>query len=119
MPNPQNLRPKPWKKGESGNPKGKAPGTISLESRIRKLLEGDELPKSLKDAIKAQCGTDKKAIDAMIMVGMLQAIQGDANWFKAVLEHGYGKPIAKVESTGKDGGKIQQDVTIRWADEAE
>lgn len=108
---------KPFVAGKSGNPKGRPIGAISLETRIRNLLEGDELPKSLKDAIRAQCGGDKKAIDAMIMVGMLQAIQGDANWFKAVIEQGYGKPLAKVEQTGKDGGPEKHDVTIRWADE--
>lgn len=33
-----NLMP-PWKKGQSGNPKGKAKGTISILSRVKKYLK--------------------------------------------------------------------------------
>ena len=37
-PKEANLRP-PWKPGESGNPKGRPEGTISLTSMIKKKLE--------------------------------------------------------------------------------
>jgi len=29
----------PWKKGQSGNPKGKVPGTLSLKNRLKKDLQ--------------------------------------------------------------------------------
>ena len=38
MANKATLRP-PWKKGESGNPKGKAPGTRSLTTLLREALQ--------------------------------------------------------------------------------
>lgn len=34
---PENLRP-PWKKGESGNPKGRPKGMVELDARVRALL---------------------------------------------------------------------------------
>lgn len=40
-----NLRPA-WKKGQSGNPKGRTPGTISIVAGIKKKLE--EIPDGQK-----------------------------------------------------------------------
>lgn len=114
VPKPNTSGLKPFKPGQSGNPHGRPVGSISLSQRIQSLLEGDQLPQSLKDTIKAQCGSDKKAIDAMIMVGMLQALQGDAAWFKAVMEHGYGKPTQKNELSGPDGGAIAMSVEVKF-----
>lgn len=93
--------------------RGRPKGAISLETRIKRILEeGVELPESLKAVIRNQCGGDKNAADAMIIVGILQALQGDSGWFGKIMEHGYGKPLARAELTGKDGGKIEHDVTI-------
>lgn len=40
MANPENLRP-PWKKGQSGNPKGMKKGTIGLTSTLKNLLQSE------------------------------------------------------------------------------
>lgn len=94
---------------------GRPKGSISIETRIRRILETDaELPKSIKEAIKAQCGGDKKAIDAMILVGMLQALQGDSGWFKAVMEHGYGKPTTKIAGVGDDGEQKPLEIKVTY-----
>lgn len=96
MPNPQNLIPA--KKGEVRNPKGKPKGTLNLETRVRRLLEGqDELPPAIKKTIVSAVGSNKTALDAMIIVGILQSLQGDHNWGKMIKEWGYGKDVDKSE----------------------
>ena len=98
---------KKFKNGESGNPNGRPKGSISLKTRIRNLLEDNKkLPKSVKDVIKVAVGSSKKPIDAMIIVSMLQALQGDEKHMKILMEYGYDKPIQRNEHTGKDGGNI-------------
>lgn len=89
---------KPFQAGESGNPAGRPPGIPNLEARVRALLDGDTvLPQPIADAIRAQCGEDKKAIDAVFIVGLLQALQGDKAWAQFIIERGWGKVPDKIE----------------------
>lgn len=81
--NPQNL--KPFKKGQSGNPKG-AP---------KKLPHLDEL---LKDIL----GDEKNNITLMqgiIMKLASKALAGDLNATKILLEYAYGKPHQSIDLT--------------------
>lgn len=72
--------------------RGRPAGSISLDTRIRMLLEDTEkLPDPIKNAIRAQCGSDAKAMDAMIVVGLLQALQGDNKWAQLIWDRGWGK----------------------------
>lgn len=90
----------PLQKGQSGDPEGMKQGTIHLSTRIRNLPEGrTELPTAVKKAIKAQVGEDKNALEAMLIVGLLQTLQGDEKWAKLLLEHDFGKAEAKVDVT--------------------
>ena len=94
-----------FKPGQSGNPRGRPEGTISLETRVRRLLEGDEeLPEPIVNAIRNQCGADKRAIDAVMIVGLLQALQGDKGWAQFIVERGWGKVTDKqdITSNGKE-----------------
>jgi hypothetical protein len=73
----------PFKKGQSGNPDGLKPGTIHLSTRVRRLLCGDEkLPDAIAETIRKAVGDDRHALDAMVIVGLLQALQGDEKWAK-------------------------------------
>lgn len=110
--NDHNL--KPAKKGEVRNPKGRPVGSLSLETRIRKLLESKDLPKPILSAIRTQCGGDKTLLDAMLYVGAMQALQGDSNWFSKVVEHGYGKPLARTELSGPEGGDVPLGITVKF-----
>jgi hypothetical protein len=89
---------KPFVKGKSGNEAGRPPGIPNLEARVRALLDGDtELPKPIADAIRSQCGEERKAIDAVFIVGLLQALQGDKAWAQFIVERGWGKVADKIE----------------------
>lgn len=105
---------KPFVKGQSGNPLGKEVGTISLETRVRRLLEGDdELPEPLVETIKKVCGSNRKAIDAVFIVGVLQALQGDKNWAQFIVERGWGKVAERFEGGDPDRPMTMQ---ITWKD---
>jgi hypothetical protein len=64
---------------------------------VRRILEGKEsLPPAIAETIKAAVGADRKALEATIIVGLLQARQGDKDWAKLLWERGYGKMPDKI-----------------------
>ena len=101
----------PFKPGESGNTKGRPKGIVSVGARVRAILEqGDQLPLAVKQTIETAVGEGKTALDAIIMVALLQALQGEVKWAKLLLEYGWGKPqavgkLALVEDTA-DGSVV-------------
>jgi hypothetical protein len=65
---------------------------------VRRILEGDEeLPSAIAETIRNAVGADRKALQATIIVGLLQALQGDEKWAKLLWERGYGKVADKLE----------------------
>ena len=87
----------PFKPGQSGNLKGRPKGSHTLETMVRRILEGEEeLPAAIAETIKAAVGEDKRALEATIIVGLLQALQGDKDWAKLLWERGYGKVPDKI-----------------------
>ena len=104
MPNPhpktENL--KPYKKGQSGNPKGKPPGTRSLTTLLRESLvkigEGQQEP-----------------YDTLLVKRVMKMAVAEGNEAMIKLVWGYleGLPIAKTELSGKDGGPIVIDSTAQ------
>jgi len=105
----------PFKPGQSGNPNGMPPGTLHLSTRVRRILEGEErLPPIIAKTIKKAVGADRKALDAMIIAGLLQALQGDERWAKLLWEYGFGKVPDKQEQSGPDGSPIAHTVMIAW-----
>lgn len=107
MANEQNL--KPFKKGESGNPNGRPKGSISLETRVKRLLEEpDKLPKAIQQMIGNICEEGTAPIDALLIAAYMNGLQGDTKAMQIVLERGWGKVPNenKNEHTG--------DITIRW-----
>lgn len=97
----------PFKPGQSGNPDGLKPGTVHLSTRVRRLLSGDDrLPEAVAETIRKAVGDDRNALDAMVIAGLLQALQGDERWAKLLWEYGFGKVPDKQEVTGENGGPI-------------
>jgi hypothetical protein len=88
--NDQNL--KPFKPGQSGNPKGKPKGTISITTVLRKLIEKrmqindpiSKLPKNLK--IK----------EIMALALIKKAVAGDVHALEVAMERLEGKPVQPV-----------------------
>ena len=85
MPRPENVEPHKWKKGQTGNPKGR-PKLPSIKTLLLKVL-GDE-----KDG--------KTAAEAILMAMRNKAIKGDIKAAEALLDRAYGKPKQDVEVMG-------------------
>ena len=83
---------KPFKKGQSGNPKGR-PKMPDLKSALAEYL-ADE-----KDG--------KTALDAIIMKLRQMAIKGNLKAAEMLLDRGYGKPKQSHELSGEDGEPIK------------
>lgn len=94
---------KPFPKGKSGNEAGRPVGSLSLDVRVRRLLEGeDKLPDAIVETIRTAVGGDRQALEATIIVGLLQALKGDKAWAQLLWERGYGKVPDKLEGGDKD-----------------
>lgn len=104
FPNPDTQ----FKPGRSGNPKGKAKGTIHLSTRIQQLLTDpnfEALVQDPKEGWKRQKGM---AMDAIIGAQVTRAVQGDAKAAEWLGKFGYG---TKIEVSGELDHSIN--VTIK------
>lgn len=105
MANEQNLKPKPFKKGQSGNPNGRPKGSRNRSTILKEILETlsdfqNPLSKS-KEKMEVE-----KAIDLAI-IG--KALKGDVNAYKEIKDTVYGKNTDKSEA----------EVVMRILDESE
>ena len=85
----KNLELGKWKKGESGNPKGKAKGqrdyaTIYREALIKLAEKNNKTPEELEDEI--------------LSVGLLNARKGNYAFYKDVIDRTHGTALQKVET---------------------
>ena len=98
-----------WKKGQSGNPKGRKKGSRNRSTIARELLElvlkgkhpvtGEDVEMTAEQLITlAQV---KKALD-----------NGDTNAYKALMDSGYGAPTQTVENTNIE----KKPPKIEWTD---
>lgn len=91
-----------WKKGQSGNPKGRPPTGTPITDEIRKLLELQDVEiKQGKRKIKI---TRREAIAQVIV---RKCINGEPQALKLLVSYIDGMPIQKLEHTGEDGGAIE------------
>jgi len=83
---------KPFKKGQSGNPKGRPKKIPELRELLANVL-GDE-----KDG--------KTAVEAILMALRNKAIKGDVRAAELLLDRAYGKPKSELELSGIVGTVI-------------
>jgi hypothetical protein len=88
---PENL--KPFKKGQSGNPKGR-PKLPDLREALANVL-GDE-----KEG--------KTAVEAILMALRKKAVAGDTKAAQILLDRGYGGAVQKVMNTDEEGKPLPQ-----------
>ena len=88
-----------FKKGKSGNPKGRPPKLPKLDDLLAQIL-GEE-----KDG--------QTATEAILKRIRLQAAQGNLKAAEILLDRAYGKAKLPIEHTGKDGGPI----VLKWPDD--
>lgn len=85
-----------FKPGESGNPDGKAPGTRSLSTIVRDLLEGEidwELVPIKGSAEFAEKYKNKSAWEALVYSAYSKAMAGDAPAREWLRKSGYGDKL--------------------------
>jgi hypothetical protein len=88
MPNPENLKA-PWKKGQSGNPKGGKKKPPAMKKMVEIL---PDLPEVFARVLSEKKG-DMTMIEAGIRRTALSWINsGNMNAGRIILEYAYGKP---------------------------
>ena len=91
-PNPNQSNLKPFKKGQSGNPKGR-PRIPDLKAAIAKVLSEE------KDGMDA--------LEAVLKALRTRAIKGDVRAAQELLDRGYGKSKQSIDhATGGEGFNI-------------
>lgn len=81
-----------WKVGESGNPKGKPKGAMSLREHMKKFLDLNIQVKMPNGSIQ-----DQTIMDSIILTLLSQAQKGNIIAIKEVLERNFGKEAEKIE----------------------
>jgi len=85
---PEALKKNIWKKGESGNPKGRPKGSVSIVEALKNKLE--EVPD----------GQKKTYLELLVLRYMKNAVQdGDSRLIRDLI-------MQKQEITGKDGESL-------------
>ena len=92
------LEPTKWKKGQSGNPKGKPKGAKTLTSTLKELLEREINVKN--HPITGEQNV-RLTVREMVMLSLLKkASQGDVKAIETILERSDGKVPLPMEHTG-------------------
>ena len=92
MPKPENIIPHKFKKGSSGNPKGR-PKLPDLREAMARVLAEE------KDGLVA--------LDAILKALRAKAIKGDVRAAQELLDRGFGKSKQQIDHTTQ-GEKIEQ-----------
>jgi hypothetical protein len=93
MPNPENIEKHKFKKGQSGNPKGRPKKLPHLEELLADILGED------KEGITAA--------EAILRALRAKATKGDIRAAEVLLERAYGKAKQGIELSGTNEGPIQ------------
>lgn len=84
---PKPVRGKPFKKGESGNPKGRIPGSKNFTTAVREAMQA------------VAEGTASTYQELIVKRVMQMAIGGDSAMIKLVWEQLDGRPAQKVSAS--------------------
>jgi hypothetical protein len=93
--NPQNL--KPFKKGQSGNPKGYPKGVPNSATRLKRLLELTQKKRNIATGEME----DFTVIEQMDMALIKKALGGDVIAYREILDRLEGKAKQTMEVTEK------------------
>lgn len=94
MPKEDNLRP-PWKKGESGNPKGYKKGVKNRSTVVSKWMD---VAQKVRNPLtgKEQRMTQE---DLMTLAIIKRAREGNVMAYKELMDSAYGAPVQQIEQT--------------------
>lgn len=102
MPNPENIEPYKFKKGQSGNPNGR-PKLPDLSEAIAKVLAEE------KDGMTA--------LDAILAALRAKAAKGDVRAAQELLDRGFGKSKQFMDVT--TGGETINKLVFKMPDETD
>jgi len=103
MPKPENIEPHKFKKGQTGNPKGRPKKLPNLDVLLANVL-GEEN----KDGISAA--------EAILIKLRAEAAKGNIRAAQLILDRAYGKAKQPIEHSGPDGGPIE--TVIKFIDDS-
>ena len=98
--NPNTKGLKPWKKGQSGNPKGKMP-TKAIQDVFKEFLH---------DVARSKDGQQMERLEALLKAQFAVASKGNTKAAEFLMDRAYGKPTQRNELTGKDGQPMEIEV---------
>lgn len=85
----------PFKKGQSGNPKGKRKGTEHSSTRLRRLLDMTQM---LENPINGEV-EGFTVIEQMDLKIIQAALKGDIKAYQAIVDRAEGKPRESIDHT--------------------
>ena len=94
MANEENLLPQ-WKKGQSGNPKGRPKGSKNRSSVARKWLALEQSKNNPITDVEETLSQE----DLMTLALIKKAREGDATAYQKLLDSAYGAPVQQIEQT--------------------
>lgn len=94
MANEENLRPA-WKKGESGNPKGRPKGSKNRSTIAKKWLEVNQEAFNDITGLKELLSQE----DLMTLAQIKKAREGDTNAYKSIMDSAFGSPVQQIDQT--------------------
>jgi hypothetical protein len=102
----------PFRKGTSGNSKGRKPGSVSIKAELQKLLDmtlkGEVNPLTAK-------AEDNMPVGRKIAIKLVTKAATDGDVWAAfrIMEHLDGKPAQDVNLGGQDDNPIQTTFTLK------
>lgn len=93
MPNPENIVPHKFKKGQSGNPKGRPPGIPNSKVRYKRLLE------LVTKKTNPVTGEEEEftQLELMDMAIFAKALKGDIRAYQEIMDRLEGKSVQAVD----------------------
>jgi hypothetical protein len=109
MPNPENLDSHKFKKGQSGNPRGRPKGARSRSTIVQEWLECSEM------IVNPLTGKNQRLQESDIITLALikKARKGDVQAFKELMDSGYGRTVNQIDHT-TGGEKLNPIPAIHW-----
>lgn len=115
---------KPFKPGQSGNPKGKPKGLLDFKTRLKMAIDvlavkfaedyNKKYAKQIKDGLKVEMKSkDVDILGDVFMQYVNKARNGDLKAMDSIFDRTYGKAKQPVELGGLNGEPIKHEVVVK------
>lgn len=98
---------KPWKKGQSGNPKGRPPKEKCLVTMIEQYLC------FTVEQLKAEVAKPSTDVAHRLAIKYILDCHEHPEHANKLMDRLYGQPKQSIEATGKDGGPIEHSIDAK------